>query len=111
LGDITVPLSVFSANNLKTQNLSKKIYIIKILNKKIPKINTMSAVTDFDWLLLPKTLAQVMIATAAITFISLLVGPTAPYGRYVSTQNNYSDLYYEVFSNGNSALFRVSLNS
>lgn len=52
----------------------------------------MTKMIDIDWLLLPTTLAQLMIATALITFISLLIGPTAPYGRSVLTKNNYSDL-------------------
>lgn len=45
----------------------------------------MITTTDIDWLLLPTTLAQIMIATALITFITLLIGPTAPYGRSVLT--------------------------
>ena len=41
----------------------------------------MNAMVDIEWLLLPTTLGQIMIAMAVITFINLLVGPTAPYGR------------------------------
>jgi hypothetical protein len=52
----------------------------------------MITMIDIDWLLLPTTLAQLMIATALITFITLLIGPTAPYGRSVLMKNNYLGL-------------------
>ena len=44
------------------------------------KLYTMITAMDLDWLLLPDTLAKIMIGMAILTLITLFIGPTAPYG-------------------------------
>ena len=51
---------------------------------------------DIDWLLLPTTLAKLMISTAMITLLTLLIGPTAPYGRFVFIPHRYWNLIWSV---------------